>query len=262
MIAVMTLAAVVMSISPSTATSPSGTSGRTYAIIVSGIGKDTDDLLARGQVVSELRMYLSEKASVKPDRLVVLSPDVSTAQEIKHAVEAFAQVASEVDRFVFYYVGQANAAGGSLRLNLSGPDIMQDDLAGWLADVKANAQLVVLDCPCAAIAAKTLAHPGRVLILASTESQVYGPRFSQHFVPALAREESDTNHDGRICVLEAFTAAAREIEQWYQQTQLLPTETPSIEDDGDGRPAERPWRYQQDGGDGRLASEFVLARGL
>ncbi|MEN6334644.1 MAG: hypothetical protein ABFE01_10305 [Phycisphaerales bacterium] len=259
MIAQMMIAAIAMSTLSAAGSRPQGD---TYAILVSGIGKDSDDLIARGQAVSELRTYLSEKASVKPERLVVLSPDASTANEVEHAIRAFASAARETDRFVFYYVGQANAAGGSLRLNLSGPDITQDDLAGWLAGVRAGAQLVVLDCPCAAAAAKALVHPGRVTVLAATETQVYSPRFSQHFIPALAKSESDTNRDGRISVLEAFAAAAREIEQWYQENQLLPTETPCIEDDGDGRPSERPWRYQQDGGDGRLAAEFVLAPGV
>ncbi len=149
-----------------------------------------------------------------------------------------------------------------MRFNLPGPDITQDDLATWLAGVKASTQLVVLDCPCAGMAAKALARPGRAIVLATTDQEAYAPRFGSHFVPALVRPESDANHDGRVSVLEAFTAAAREIEQWYQQMQMLPTETPCIEDDGDGRPSERPWRFEQDGGDGRLAAEIVLAAGL
>jgi hypothetical protein len=262
MMGVMMIAAVLMSMSSTAAASEGRSAGETYAIIVGGIGKDPQDLVIRGAVLTELRAYLAEKASVKPERLVVLSPDAATSREIQRAVEAFALAAREEDRFVFYYIGQANGVGDSLRLNLSGPDITQNDLAGWLAGVKAGTQLVVLDCPCAAVAAKALARPGRVVVLAATEAQVYAPRFSLHFVPALAREQSDTNHDGRVCVLEAFTAAAREIEQWYRQMQLLPTETPCIEDDGDGQPTERPWRYRQDGGDGRAAAELFLAWGL
>jgi len=119
-----------------------------------------------------------------------------------------------------------------------------------------------LDCPCAAAAAQALARPGRVLVMATTEAQVYSPRFSLHFVPALTRSQSDANHDGRVSVLEAFSATAREIEQWYRQMKLLSTETPCIEDNGDGRPSQQPWRYAQDGCDGRLAAEFVLVPGF
>ncbi len=234
----------------------------TYAVVVSGVGKDPQDLVARGQVLSDLRTYLSEKAFIKPERLTVLAPDAATAQEVKKAIDAVARSAREADRFILYYIGQANLAGGSLRFNLPGPDVTQDDWTRWLSGVKAKTQLVVLDCPCAAAAAKALARPGRVVVMPATETQVYSPRFSMHFVPALARPQSDTNRDGRVSVLEAFTATAREIEQWYRQMKLLPTETPCIEDNGDGRPSEQPWRYSQDGCDGRLAAEFVLAPGF
>ncbi len=238
--------------------------GDTYALIVTGIGKDPEDRLARDQIVRDFRAYLLEKVAVRPNRLTVLVPGAdaagaSTADRIAETIHTYASAMSPADRFVFYYTGQANVVGDTLRFNLPGPDVTQEELARWLAGAQAGTQLVVLDCPYAAAAAKALARPGRVVVLASTEKQAYSPRFGMHFVPALARAESDTNHDGNVSVLEAFTATAREIEQWYQQRQLLPTETPSIEDNSDGRPVERPWRYEQDGGDGRLAAGLVLA---
>ena len=237
--------------------------GDTYALIVSGIGKDPEYRQACDQVVRDFSAYLLEKASVKPARLTVLVPDandagISTADRIVETIRAYASAMTEADRLVFYYVGQANAVGGSLRFNLPGPDITHEELAKWLAGVKADSQLVVLDCPYAAVAAKALARPGRAVVLASTEEQACAPRFGLHFVPALARAESDTDHSGSVSVLEAFAVAAREIERWYQDRQLLPTETPGIDDNGDGRPSERPWRHEQDGGDGRWAAGLVL----
>jgi hypothetical protein len=252
----------MLSISLAAVASEGRPAGHTYAILISGIGKDLEDLTARERAVNDLRAYLQEKASVKPDRLVVLSSRASTAEKIKSAIGAFASAGTPADRFILYYIGQANAVGDSLRLNLPGRDATQGDLAQWLAGVKATTQLIVLDCPYAAKAAKALARPGRVVVFATTEEQAYAPRLGLHFIPALARPESDANQDGRVSVLEAFTVTAREIEKWYQQMQLLPTETPCLEDNGDGRPAERPWRYEQDGGDGRLATGLFLAPGL
>lgn len=248
---------------PKTASpSESRPAGNTYALIVNGSGKDSADRAMRDRVVNDFRAYLLEKAVVKPDRLIVLLPGASTAAGVRTAIHTIASTATPSDRFILYYIGQANAVGETLRFNLPGPDMTQADLASWLADVRAGTQLVVLDCPRAAMAAKALSRPGRVLLLASTEEQAYAPRFGLHFVPALSRPESDTNRDGRVSVLEAFTAAAREIEQWYRKRKLLPTETPLLDDNGDGRPSERPWRYEQDGGDGRLAAGLFLAPGL
>ncbi len=240
--------------------------GGTCALIVSGIAKDPGERAAEDRVVNELRAFLLERAGVEPNRLVVLVPEdsscrdwagLSTADNIGHAVEALAAAAPQ-DRFVFYYIGQANAVAGKLRFNLPGPDVTNEDLASWLAGVKARRQLVILDCPCAAVAVKGLSGPSRVIVCASMEKQAYGTRFGAHFVPALARAENDSNHDGRISLLEAFAAAAREIEQWYAQRQLLPTETPCLEDNGDGVPSERPWRYETNGGDGRRAAGWFL----
>ena len=93
---------------------------------------------------------------------------------------------------------------------------------------------------------------------ASTAKQAYTTRFSQYFIPALKNPESDTNSDGKISILEAFTQATKEIEKWYRDREILPTESPSLEDDGDGEPSFKPWKYETDLKDGLAASKFYL----
>ena len=242
----------------------------TYALIINGISKHRQDSVAKAAVVGDLQKYLLEKAEVHPQRLTVLAADISrpqnqdskpTADNMRMAIEALASVIKPADRFIFYYIGQANAVSGKLRFNLLGPDVAHEQLADWLGRVKANVQLVVLDCPCAALATKAMAGRERFIVCAAGATQAYGTTFSSHFVPALAQSESDANSDGKVSVLEAFAAAAKRIDQWYRQRQLLPTETPCLEDDGDGIPSERPWRYKLDARDGRNASQFFVAAG-
>jgi hypothetical protein len=243
----------------------------TYALIVSGISKDPNDQAVRAQAVSGLREYLLKQMAVDPRKLTVLAADrpdgspasslQSTASQIMKTIDALAATIRPEDRFLFYYLGQANAAGGELRLNLPGPDIAQQGLADRLKTIRAGEQLVVLDCPCAGLAAKALTAANRIIVCASTATQVHGTRFSPHFVHALTQPQTDANNDGKVSLLEAFTAAAREIEQWYRDKQILPTETPCLEDDGDGTPSQRPWRYQTEGGDGAKASAFLLHGG-
>jgi len=245
-------------------------SGRrqTTVLIISGISKDPNDRAAGNEAVNGLRAHLLKRMNVDPKRLTVLAADAppasslqSTASQISRLMETFASTVRPDDRFIFYYIGQANAAGGELRFNLPGPDMTQKELAGRLGRIKAGIQLVVLDCPCAALAAKALAGTNRVIVCASAATQVYGTRFSPHFVHALAQPQTDANRDGKVSLLEAFTETAKEIEQWYRQKGLLPTETPCLEDDGDGTPSERPWKYATEGGDGLRASTFLLAEG-
>jgi hypothetical protein len=259
--------AVVSGLSVNASGEPSP-AGHTYALVVSGISKDPNERAAKERIVNDLRAYLLNQGAVEPGRLTVLIPDNasssastqrSTSDNIRKVIESYASTIGPADRFLLFYTGQANAVAGELRFNLPGPDIAQAELATWLHAVKSTRQLVVLDCPCAAGAAKALARRGRVILCAAHEDQPYATRFGAHFVPALARAQADMNHDDRVSVLEAFTAAAREIEQWYQHGQLLQTETPCLEDDGDGVPSERPWRFEQDRADGQRAAEFFLA---
>jgi hypothetical protein len=247
---------------------PAADRQRTTAVIVSGISKDPNDQAAGNEAVSGLREHLLKRMNVDAQRLIVLAADAapasslqSTASQVSQAMETFASTVRPNDRFIFYYVGQANAAGGELRFNLPGPDMTQKELAGRLSRIKAGAQLIVLDCPCSALAAKTLTGANRIVVCASAATQVYGTRFSPHFVHALAQPQTDANNDGKVSLLEAFTETAKEIEQWYRQKGILPTETPCLEDDGDGTPSERPWKYQTEGGDGLKASTFLLAEG-
>ena len=259
------LAVVAISTSPVDAGSSS--SGNTYALVLSGISKDAQERQIKDKAVANLRDFLLREAQVKPNRLAVLVADnslvrnptaTSSAESLTRAIGTFAQAVQPADRFLFYYVGQANVVAGTLRLNLPGPDAAHEQLGKWLGAIRATSMLVVLDCPGAAVACKAVAGPNRVVICAATEGQLSSTRFSEYFVPALTDSAGDRDDDGRISILEAFTASARQISEWYREQQLLPTETPTLEDDGDAAPSERPWRFKADGTDGLIASTFFL----
>jgi hypothetical protein len=243
----------------------------TTVLIVSGISRDPNDQATKAQAVSNLRECLLKRMGVDPRRLTILAADKPnaspasslqpTASQIAQTVDALAASIHAEDRFIFYYIGQANTAGGELRLNLPGPDVTAQSLAERLKPIKAGTQLIVLDCPCAALAAKVLTGPNRIVVCASLATQPLGTRFSLHFVHALTQPQTDANNDGKVSLLESFAATAKEIEQWYRQRGILPTETPCLEDDGDGTPSERPWKYQTEGGDGLKASALLLMEG-
>ncbi len=254
------IAILLLLISPALA-GPS--SGYTHALVINGLNKDAQDRLSKDRTLQSLRRYLLATAGVDPSRLAVLDAgdanEAPTRDNLAKAMSTFASTVGPQDRFLFYYMGQANAVTGKLRLNLPGADVTHEDVAGWLSPIRAGTQLIVLDCPCAGLAAKALAGPGRIIVCATTETQVYSTSFGRYFVRALTEPESDTDSDGRVSALEAFTAAARQIEQWYRDQQILPTETPCLEDNSDGVPSERPWRHTVEAVDGLAASTFFLA---
>jgi hypothetical protein len=223
----------------------------TFAVVVGGINKDPADRAAQEKTVTDLQAYLLTKVKVRPERLRMLTSGVEAA------LDNLAGLIGPQDRLIFWYVGQANAAAGKLRFNLAGPDLTNEDLAKHLTPIKAGSILIALDCPNAALAVKTLSGPGRVILCASKEDQPFGTQLTRHFLPALASAQSDTDKDGKVSVLEAFAAAAMRIEQSYRNQQILPTETPCLDDNGDGVPSEHPWR-RSESTDGIIASRLFL----
>lgn len=239
----------------------------TYVIIVSGIHKDPAEQRSKDRVVTNLRSFLLKAAGVGTERLRVLTgpasqvqgeAQASSAENLKKTMEAFGGSISPQDRFIFYYAGQANVIGENLRLNLPGNDITHRQLAEWINTIRASSILVVLDCPAAGMAVKSMAGKGRVVVCGCTAEQHYSTRFGEYFVPALHDAGSDADGDGRVSLLEAFTLACRQLDDWYRQQKLLKTETAGLEDNGDGVPSPQPWRYKQEKTDGMLASRFFL----
>ena len=242
--------------------------GKTYILIISGVNKSSKDRLSKDRAVIDLRRYFLDNAAVVSDQLSVLvdrkssvrkDSIVSTADNLKKQIDRFSAVVNTNDRFIFYFMGQANIVSDTLRLNLRGPDITDKQLAEWINGIRASSMLIVLDCPGAGLAVTDFTGQNRIIIGACTADQHYNTRFSEYFVPALLDERSDTDEDGRISLLEAFTSASRSVDEFYRLQALLTTETPVLEDNADGIPSRQPWRYMQDKMDGLSASKFFLS---
>ncbi|MHC4423845.1 MAG: hypothetical protein ACYSWR_04145 [Planctomycetota bacterium] len=135
----------------------------TYVLVVSGINRDLNEREAKDKAVMNLKKFFLDSAKAKPDRLSVLvgsdssarkDSKISTAENLKNTLNTLADVIKPTDRFIFYYVGQANVMVETLRFNLPGKDITHKRLAEWINQIKASSVLVVLDCPGAGLAAK------------------------------------------------------------------------------------------------------------
>ena len=241
--------------------------GDMYAIIVGGINKDPEQRQAHDKAVITLRKMLLEEVNVAPERIKVLvditsfarkNAQVSNAENIRKAIADMSKAVKPNDRFIFYYVGQANVVSSKLRLNLPGKDITHIQLDGQLKKIKPALMLIVLDCPGAGLAVKSMTADNRIIVCACRSDQPYSPRFSEYFLPALVDKTADTDGDEKISLLEAFTQTSKNIFQLYEKQNLLKTETPLLEDDGDGIPSQQPWQYKTDKNDGLAASKLFL----
>ncbi|MCF7956100.1 MAG: hypothetical protein K9M75_09885 [Phycisphaerae bacterium] len=242
-------------------------SGDTYVMIVGGVNKDPEQRQAADKAVMVLRKMLLDDGGVAADRLKVLvdvtsfarkNAQISNAENLRNTIAGMAKAVKSNDRFIFYYVGQANIVNSVLRLNLPGKDMTHEELAGELKKIKPAQMLIVLDCPGAGLVVKPMTAKNRIIVCGARSDQPYSPRFSEYFLPALIDEAADTDLDEKVSLLEAFTLTSKNIHKLYEKQELLKTETPLLEDDGDGIPSQEPWQYKIEKNDGLTASKFFL----
>lgn len=244
------------------------TAGSVHVVIVQGINKDADEKLAKARGTILFRHALQKEFGVPAQQITTLTPKDSVAvlpdtieSTSENIVNVLAKKSTEVkpeDRFVFYYIGQANVVKKDLLLNLPGADMTHEQLAKCLKDIKAKQTLVILDCPCAGLAIKSLVSPSTLIVAAAGADQPYSTRFSEYFVPALTDRASDLDKNKRVSILEAFQSASKQLDAFYEERDLIKTENPLLEDDGDAVASQRPWAWAKSGNDGEVASMFYL----
>ena len=241
---------------------------QTYYVVVSGIGGDptyTARFTAWGDTVVDAArsrwgvpdsdiVYMGEH----PETDTRMSGP-ATKQRLAATLEALAGKAGPGADVFLVLLGHGSDRGDGPRFNLVGPDITAAELAALLSPIKAR-HVVVVDASSASggfVAA--LSKPGRVVVTATKSGfERNATRFGGFFAQALAGNGADTDEDGRLSVLEAFTYARREVVRWYAKDNRLLTEHAVLDDNGDGTGSEEPAGGK---GDGALAGAIFFGRG-
>ncbi len=238
-----------------------------YAIIAGGIHKDYEIRHEQHQLLERLKTTLLRDFGIQGGSLQIFSEPVTgdiqvngtaTAENLKTAFMHVAKRIQPEDRFLFYYMGQANAIQEDLRINLPGQDITHSELAAHLGEIHAATSVIIMDCPNAGLAIEQLTGPNRIVIASCRSDQPYSTHFSKYFIPALDNPNSDLNKDQRISLLEVFQSAAMSIDELYRKEDYMRTENALLEDNGDGIPSQHPWLYKEEEVDGERAARALL----
>lgn len=253
----------------------------TYVLIVGGLHKaggsdiasdagiETNEIKRQDGLIAQLRQTFILSSGIAAERIHVLTPPSSsisfgngpsTLETIRTTLRQLKEAIQRNDRFIFYYIGQANIVNESLRFNLPGPDLTHEVLAADFESLHASTIVVILDCPGAGIALPALAKPGRTIVCAARSDQPYRTFFSDYFIPSLVDPSSDTDANRRISLLEAFANASRQVDEYYRSQEYLKTETAILDDNGDGEATQQPWLYRTEEVDGKTAAEIYLSQ--
>lgn len=133
------------------------------------------------------------------------------------------------------FIGHGTFDGKTARFNLRGPDLTADQLSQSCDAIKHP--LAIINCfSSSGPFLNALSADNRVIITATKNGhEFYFSRFGNFLSEAGSQPEADLDHDGQISLLEAYLAACRETNAYYQQKGELATEHALLDDNADQR---------------------------
>ena len=134
------------------------------------------------------------------------------------------------DQVLIVFIGHGSDAGEP-KLNLPGPDLTAADLARVLSGYGTRPVAVVVAASSSGGFAEKLAAPGRLIITATRTGQERNEvRFGHWFAEAFAGGAADTDKDGALSLLEAYSYTVREVKREYESDNRLQTEHARLTD--------------------------------
>lgn len=254
-------AALCQSTQSSQTKTTSATDRSKYALIINGASGEPGYAKQFDQWTNALRGALVGRFGFAEDRvkLLVEKPaDSSAAPATAEAVKkVFASLRTELnadDVLYLFLIGHGSFDGKEAKFNLVGPDLSAGDYNTMLTALPTR-RLVIFDMASASGEfIKPLSAKGRIVITSTRSGQeTNATRFTEFFIVALLASDSDTDQDGHISVLEAFTYANRLTAEFYTRAGRLATEHALLEDNGDG-----VGHQKLEGGDGMVARATYL----
>jgi hypothetical protein len=230
----------------------------THVLVVSGLGGDpaygarmqawaTQIVQAareRFAVPAENVQWLAERTEIDPARVT----GRSTKEGIETAIGRIASRAKANDVVLIVLFGHGSYQSGESRLSMPGPDLTAQDFAVQLGRLQNQKVVFANTTSASGEFVKALSGPGRVIVTATRSgNERNATNFGEHFAAAFANDVADTDKDGAVSVLEAFSYARTETNRQYEQDKRIPTEHAVLDDNGDQKGTDEPDRETDDG---------------
>ena len=167
----------------------------------------------------------------------------STRVELEKTVTELREQLRPEDALWIIVVGHSHYDGKHSWLNLPGPDIHQLDFAKLFSGITAAQQVFVITTPTSGYYIKPLSAKGRVIITATeTDWETNETEFPHELARVLSAppvaQEFDIDADGALTLFDLYVTVVRNLAQSYLERELLATEHPLLDDNGDGRGTE------------------------
>jgi hypothetical protein len=243
--------------------------GDLWAILLAGVSGDPGLQKEYLKEVTDLHAILTGTMELPKDRVLVFFDDPSlnpeliqhkaTLENLRIAIRKLAGQIKEKDTVFVFLEGHGSYDGKTYKLNLVGPDPAAEDLAALFDSIPSGRLILVNATSSSGGGIPSLSGKNRILITA-TKSGMERNRthLGRHFIDAFRNSAADSDKNGRVSILEAFTYARLKVEAYYAGEDNLPTEHPVLEDNGDAQAQSQP---SPENGDGVLAATTYLDSG-
>lgn len=203
-----------------------------------------------------------------PAQLVTIGLDQPNASDRSVLEETLAGLAKQPPQALWLvWIGHGTFDGKKAKFNLRGPDISAEEISPLLAPIACR--MAIINCASASGPfVNQLSGPDRVIITATQSGFEYNfARFGDFLSQTIGDVSGDLDKDGQTSLLEAWLAAAKQTQTYYDSQSQLATEHALLDDNGDGKGTPADWfrgiyvtKTSQDGSipDGTLANQFVL----
>jgi len=220
----------------------------THLLIVVGLTTDAEHDAVFKKWGTSLAAVASEKLGVAKENITLLTDQQATKAEIVKALAALASKAGADDTIAIVLFGYGTFANNVAKFNLPGPDMTPQEFEPLLARLRSKRIVFVNTASASGPFVAALSGPGRIVVAATrTGGELYATLFGGPFVEAFSTEAADTDHDGKVSILEAFDYAKKTVTASYEREGLLPTEHAILDDNGDREGSLDPGRQGKDG---------------
>lgn len=219
--------------------------GATHLVVISGVSGEPRIAESWHSMAMALHAAAISRFGLPAQNVTLLTEDStrdpariagrSTRANVERVLGALARSLKADDRLVVVLFAHGSSLSGATMVNLPGPDMSDADFKRVLAPATAPMVAFIHTGSASGEFATALGGARRIVITATKSAREQNETlFPGYFVRALTTDVGDTDKDGRVSLLEAFTYATHEVEQLFAQGNRLPTEHPQLADGADG----------------------------
>lgn len=249
----------------SSATAPTNT-----VIVVVGEPGETQ----YAEMFTEWATRWKEAAQKSNSRVITIGPPEEESKEKSDhelLTIALAEVAADPPETLWLvFIGHGTFDGKKAKFNLRGKDITATELAEHLHPIPCRTAIINSASASGSFLAP-LAGTKRVVVTSTQSGFEYNfARFGGYLSQTIGATSGDLDKDGQTSLLEAWLAAAKQTQEYYDTEGQLATEHSLLDDNGDGKGTPHDWfrgihitKTSTDGSlpDGTFANQFVLVPG-